>query len=187
MSKSKPSPPKNLSYNDFVSCVFSLDEINLVLTAVGENVSAAITDREKLRVEPNCLFQPCGHLRRTDKLSALSVALATDFLCLRHSLGQDADASDGHSTCGCQLPAGLGDLSSIRSALGRTVTVTPRSSLHAWRFSVPADWHCGPRMVSPTVFRPSPVSTSGRLATPNSMRTSSLPRTWRCQTTAGLW
>jgi hypothetical protein len=51
MSKSKPSPPKNLSYKDFVSCGFSVDEIDLLLTVVGENVSAAVTDREKLRVD----------------------------------------------------------------------------------------------------------------------------------------
>ena len=51
MSKSKPSPPKNLSYKDFVSCAFSADEINLLLTAVGEKDAAAITDREKLRVD----------------------------------------------------------------------------------------------------------------------------------------
>jgi hypothetical protein len=51
MSQSKPSPPKNLSYGDFVSYAFSPDEIKLLLAAVGENVSAAITDREKLRVD----------------------------------------------------------------------------------------------------------------------------------------
>ena len=55
-------------------------------------------------------FQPGRRLRRTDKLSALSLALAPDFLCLRHSSGQGADAADGHGTCGCEFPAGLGHL-----------------------------------------------------------------------------
>jgi hypothetical protein len=47
MSKSKPSPPKNLSYKDFVSCAFSADEINLLLTAVGERT------RRQLRIVKN--------------------------------------------------------------------------------------------------------------------------------------
>ena len=51
MPKSKSSPPKNLNYKDFVSWGFGTDEINLLLAAVGEKDAAAITDREKLRVD----------------------------------------------------------------------------------------------------------------------------------------
>ena len=82
----------------------------LACSAAGSGSRGNNPSRPRGDGEPNCLLQPCRRLRRTDKLSALYLALATDFLCLCHSYGQGADALDGYGTLGCEFPAGLGHL-----------------------------------------------------------------------------
>lgn len=80
MSKSKPSPPKSLSYKDFVSFAFSADETNLLLAAVGEKNAAAITDREKLRVDLTNDFQAFAFSRVNAETYSVATRKAIDRL-----------------------------------------------------------------------------------------------------------
>lgn len=80
MSKSKQSPPKNLSYADFVSYGFSPDEIKLLLAAVGEKVSAAITDPEMLRVDLTNDFMAFAMSRANAETYSVATRKAVDRL-----------------------------------------------------------------------------------------------------------